>query len=209
MTISNYNDTFLKRFLDITVSTAVAVVAAPVAIFFVLMIKFASGSPVLFLQKRVGKGGRVFKIIKFRTMVINADKIQGRYLTSNESDGPVFKITNDPRFTKIGKILSRTGLDELPQLVNVLRGEMSLVGPRPLPTGEAGRLTKSQKVRELVKPGITSTWVVEGSHNLTFAEWMRLDREYVENASFKGDVLILFRTVALVVRFVLNLVLSK
>jgi lipopolysaccharide/colanic/teichoic acid biosynthesis glycosyltransferase len=138
-------------------------------------------------------------------MISDAEKKQIKFKNLNEADGPVFKIRNDPRFTKFGEILSRTGLDELPQFINILKGEMSIVGPRPLPVNEAGKLTKKQKIRELVKPGITSSWVIEGSHKLSFKDWMRLDREYVKNASFAVDVSIIWNTVTLVARFLLKI----
>jgi lipopolysaccharide/colanic/teichoic acid biosynthesis glycosyltransferase len=135
-------------------------------------------------------------------MVPNASRIQSRLKNLNEADGPVFKIRNDPRFTRFGKILSRTGLDELPQMINVMKGEMSIVGPRPLPTDEANQLTAIQKVRELVKPGITSSWVIAGSHKLSFKEWMDLDRIYVEKASLTGDFSIILKTIFLVGCFI-------
>ena len=128
-------------------------------------------------------------------MIKNAEKLKNKYKRLNQADGPVFKIYDDPRFTKIGKILSKLGLDELPQLINVLKGEMSLVGPRPLPVDEAKKLTKEQKIREMVRPGITSTWVIEGSHRLSFKKWMQLDKEYVENATFLKDLKIIIKTV--------------
>ena len=165
----------------------------------------SSGRPVFFVQKRVGKDGGIFKIVKFRTMVVGASRLQARFARLNESDGPVFKIKDDPRFTKFGKILSKTGLDELPQFLNVIKGEMSIVGPRPLPVGEAKRLTKAQKTRQLIKPGITSSWVVRGSHELSFRRWMRLDAEYLETASLGLDLYIIYKTLALVARSILKL----
>jgi len=158
-----------------------------------------------FFFKSVGKNGKVFKIIKFRTMISGADKFQKKYKDLNESDGPVFKIRNDPRFTTFGKILSNTGLDELPQFINVLKGDMSIVGPRPLPVEEAGKLSITQKIRESINPGITSNWVVQGSHKMKFNEWMKLDCEYVRSASFFSDISIMLQTVLLIVHFILML----
>ncbi len=112
----------------------------------------------------------------------------------NEADGPVFKIRDDPRFTKIGKFLARIGLDELPQLINVIKGEMSLVGPRPLPVAEAIKLNQSQKIRELINPGITSSWAIKGTHSMKFNEWMRLDKQHILKASLLSDINILFKT---------------
>ncbi len=192
--INIYHISLIKRLFDIVFSLIGLVVFAPIICLLTMLIFVSSGAPVYFIQKRIGMNRNVFKIIKFRTMQRNANENQYKYRGLNEADGPVFKIYNDPRFTTIGKILSRFGLDELPQLVNVIKGDMSLVGPRPLPVNEANRLTKSQKVRELVKPGITSSWVIEGSHKLSFKEWMDLDRKYVENASFGKDIKIIIKT---------------
>ncbi|MBU0572383.1 sugar transferase [Patescibacteria group bacterium] len=159
-----------------------------------LLIKFEDGGPLFFKQERMGKGKKPFIMHKIRTMVVGAEKLKEKYLHLNEADGPVFKIRNDPRYTKIGKILTRTGLDELPQLVNVVRGEMALVGPRPLPWDEAIKVPKRYQKRFSVLPGITSSWVVKGSHKLGFDEWMNLDLEYVKKRSNFFDVQILFLT---------------
>ena len=140
--MSNYNNSLSKRTMDIVVSIIVLVITAPISLVISLIIKLTSNGNVLFFQKRTGKNGKVFKIMKFRTMIIGAERFQKKYKASNESDGPVFKIANDPRFTKFGKLLSRTGLDELPQFINVLKGEMSIVGPRPLPIEEFKKLSK-------------------------------------------------------------------
>jgi lipopolysaccharide/colanic/teichoic acid biosynthesis glycosyltransferase len=180
------------------------IVIVPLFLLITFVIYLTMGIPVFFSQKRVGKDGKVFKIIKFRTMVIGADKIQKNLYRLNQADGPVFKIYDDPRFTKFGKGLSRTGLDELPQIINILKGEMSIVGPRPLPIEEGRKLSKSQKIRELIKPGITSSWVVEGSHQLSFNRWMELDNEYVKEATLSKDFSITAKTVGLIVKFVLK-----
>ena len=145
----------------------------------------------------------------FRTMYVGAERDQEKYRHLNEADGPVFKIKDDPRFVGIGKFLARTGLDELPQLINVIKGEMSLVGPRPLPVNEAKKLTSAQKVRELIKPGMTSSWVVKGAHSLTFRKWMKLDRIYVENASFLTDLSILLKTGEIVLKQIPKQVIKK
>lgn len=191
--------------MDIVVSIVILVITAPISLFISLIIKLTSDGSVLFFQKRSGKNGKVFKIIKFRTMISGADKFQKKYKDLNESDGPVFKIRNDPRFTTFGKILSNTGLDELPQFINVLKGDMSIVGPRPLPVEEAGKLSITQKIRESINPGITSNWVVQGSHKMKFNEWMKLDCEYVRSASFFSDISIMLQTVLLIVHFILML----
>lgn len=195
-----YHSSLLKRVLDLVISILGLVILSPLVFLIALAIKVKSKGPVFFIHKRAGKGGKPFKIIMFRTMYQGADRDQKKFAHLNEAAGPVFKIRNDPRFVGIGKSLAKTGFDELPQLINVIRGEMSLVGPRPLPVNEAGKLTKSQKVRELIKPGMTSSWVVSGSHNLSFREWMELDRKYVKNASLKKDIKILVSTLVMSLR---------
>lgn len=199
-----YHNSLQKSFLDVTLSFLGLVLLSPLFVFIAVLIKLTSRGPAFFKQKRIGKEGCVFTLIKFRTMRMGGEKEQKNLRHLNEVDGPVFKIYNDPRYTKFGKILARTGLDELPQLINVLKGEMSLVGPRPLPVYEAKKLTKEEKIRELVKPGITSSWVTSGAHNLKFREWMKLDKEYVENASLSKDLSILFKTVSMVFSLVLR-----
>ena len=168
------------------------------------MIKLASAGSVFFKQPRTGKAGKTFEIVMFRTMYPGAHQDQEKFVKQNEADGPVFKIRNDPRFVGVGKQLARSGLDELPQLINVIKGDMSLVGPRPLPINEAKKLTNDQRIRELVKPGMTSSWVSEGAHNLSFAKWMKLDRIYVENASLAIDITILTRTILLVFKLLFS-----
>ena len=156
---------------------------------------------LIFTQKRVGLNGRLFTIYKFRTMYPGADEDKSKYLHLNETDGPVFKILDDPRFTKIGKWLAKTGLDELPQFVNVVKGEMTLVGPRPLPINEEAKIPDQWRwKRRTVKPGITSSWVVAGGHNLRFREWMKLDMKDIKRKSFFYDFVILVKTLGIVAR---------
>lgn len=198
----SYHDSLSKRLFDMCLSFIALIIFSPLFIIVAFLIKLASKGPVFFIQKRVGKNGKVFKMIMFRTMKVGAERLQGRYFHLNEADGPVFKIRNDPRFVGIGRFLARTGLDETPQLINVIRGEMSLVGPRPLPIKEAKKLTQTQKVRELIKPGITSSWVVEGSHLMKFKKWMQLDKEHVLKAYFLKDLTILFKTTIIIINSV-------
>ncbi len=169
-----------------------------------LLVRIEDGGPLFFKQERMGKDKKPFIMYKTRTMVVGAEKLKKKYLHLNEAGGPVFKIRNDPRYTKIGKILTRTGLDELPQLVNVVKGEMALVGPRPLPWDEAIKVPKKYQKRFSVLPGITSSWVVKGSHELSFDEWMRLDLRYVKNKSFWQDIGISLLTSALILKSVLK-----
>jgi lipopolysaccharide/colanic/teichoic acid biosynthesis glycosyltransferase len=133
-------------------------------------------------------------------MYDGADKVQKKYRSLNEADGPVFKIQNDPRFTKFGKLLARTGLDELPQLINIIKGEMSFVGPRPLPIQEANKIPKKYQNRFSLLPGITSLWVAKGSHRLTFHEWMRLDIDYKNNKNLITDIFIVLHTVKIILK---------
>lgn len=166
-----------------------------------LLIKIEDSGPLFFKQERMGKGKKPFVMYKIRTMVVGAEKLKKKYLHLNETDGPVFKIRNDPRYTKIGKILTRTGLDELPQLINVVKGEMALVGPRPLPGNEAIKIPKKYQKRFSVLPGITSLWVVKGSHKLSFDEWMKLDLEYAKKRNIFFDVQTLFLTGWLIIKW--------
>ncbi len=200
MKLNKYHNSYTKRAIDLFIATLGILISLPITIFFSILIRLNCGSPVFFTQNRTGKEGKKFRILKFRTMKVGAEKMQTRYKRVNEASGPVFKIYNDPRFTKIGKVLAHTGLDELPQFINILKGDMSIVGPRPLPTSEARRIPKKYKLRELVRPGITSPWVVQGSHVLTFEKWMNLDREYVQNATFRDDCNIIWGTAKLVVK---------
>jgi len=167
-----------------------------------LLISLTSPGPVLFRQQRSGLNGRPFTMYKFRTMVSNAEQPKDELAALNEMSGPVFKVSKDPRITKVGKLLRRFSIDELPQLVNVLRGEMSLVGPRPLPVDEVKRFDDLAHRRRLsVKPGLTCLWQVSGRNDLRdFREWVRLDLEYIDHWSFWMDLKILCRTVPAVLR---------
>lgn len=159
----------------------------------------------LFTQTRIGKNGIRFKIYKFRTMYPGAHKDQDKYRRLNEADGPVFKIRDDPRYTKIGRWLAKTGLDELPQIINVLKGEMALVGPRPLPPGEEKHIpAKWRFKRRSVKPGLTSSWVVNGSHRLTFKKWMELDMKDIDRKSLYNDTVIAAKTALMVAKNILK-----
>jgi lipopolysaccharide/colanic/teichoic acid biosynthesis glycosyltransferase len=181
------------------------VVLWPFLVIIGILIWLFSGWPVLYFQKRLGLGGREFWIIKFRTMRRDADKTKKRVEYLNEADGPVFKIRNDPRLTGIGKFLSHSGLDELPQLINVVRGEMEIVGPRPLPVEESRKISeKYLSVRESVKPGIVSLWVLGGYHKISFEAWMKSDVEYVKNKSYWGDLAMVIRGVGLLLRLVIG-----
>jgi lipopolysaccharide/colanic/teichoic acid biosynthesis glycosyltransferase len=161
-----------------------------------LLIKLNSKGPVIFKQARVGLRGRQFYIYKFRTMVVNAEALRKKLEAQNEMDGPVFKIKNDPRITPIGRILRKTGMDELPQLFNVLFGEMSLIGPRPPLKSETNQYKSWQLRRLSVKPGITCSWqIIPDRNNVEFENWMKLDLAYIDNWSTKLDIMLLFKTI--------------
>lgn len=183
-----------KRALDIVGSLVGLTLAAPFLFFSAVLIKLTSRGPVLFCQQRTGYLGQPFEIFKLRTMIVNAAELKAKLLEKNERDGPAFKMRCDPRITVIGKLLRSTGLDELPQLVNVLRGEMSLVGPRPLPTEEADQCLGWQKRRQEVKPGLTCFWQLAKSRHIPFADWMRLDLKYAKTCSLNLDIKLIAKT---------------
>ena len=165
-----------------------------------LLIRVSSRGPIIFRQERSGFHGRAFRMYKFRTMVTDAEQRRSEVLHLNEMAGPVFKATNDPRLTRLGRLLRRFSLDELPQLVNVLRGEMSLVGPRPLPVYEASRIKGAQRRRLAMRPGMTGLWQTSGRSTVDFDEWMRMDLEYVDRWSLALDARILMATLPVVLR---------
>jgi exopolysaccharide biosynthesis polyprenyl glycosylphosphotransferase len=188
----------VKQLMDFFGALALLVVVAPLVMLPVaVLIKLFSPGPVLFRQQRSGLNGAPFTLYKFRTMVTNAEQFKHELEVMNEMSGPVFKVTKDPRITPLGKILRRYSLDELPQLFNVLRNEMSLVGPRPLPVDEVRRFNDLSHRRRLsVKPGLTCLWQVQGRNQISdFRDWVRLDLEYIDNWSLWLDIKILFRTI--------------
>lgn len=169
-----------------------------------MLIVVSSGLPVLFLQKRIGENGKPFVMYKFRTMKAGAEKKQGSLRRHNEADGPVFKLRNDPRYTAIGKTLAHTGLDEIPQLYNVLRGDMALFGPRPLPPAEAAKLKPWQKKRHDIKPGIISPAILTGTYHQDFDAWMKSDIAYIKEKRFLYDVQLAFRTIKFLARLLVD-----
>lgn len=186
----------LKRGLDVGLSMLVLLIASPVLILAALAVAFDSPGPILFRQERVGLNGRRFTMYKFRSMVQNAGSLLGELREQNEMSGPVFKMSRDPRITKVGNFLRRTSIDELPQLFNVIRGEMSLVGPRPPLPSEVDLYQSEQRRRLSVKPGITGLWQVSGRNEVSdFSEWVHLDLEYIDRWSLALDLRILAQTV--------------
>jgi exopolysaccharide biosynthesis polyprenyl glycosylphosphotransferase len=190
----------LKRPFDLLGSTFVLVLLSPMYLIIALLIKFTSPGPILFRQQRSGLNGRPFTIYKFRTMTADAEDRKKELADRNEMKGPVFKVTNDPRVTPIGRFLRKYSIDEFPQFFNVFRGEMSLVGPRPLPVDEVKRFDDFSHRRRLsVKPGLTCLWQVSGRNNVVdFKDWVRLDLEYIDNWSLWLDLKIIWRTVPVV-----------
>lgn len=185
----------VKKITDIFGALLTIIVLSPVLIFILIMIKLSSPGPVIYKQPRVGLRGRQFELYKFRTMIANADELKKELEDMNEADGPAFKIKDDPRVTKIGKILRRTGLDELPQLFNVLKGEMSLIGPRPPLPEETTRYERWQLRRLSIKPGLSCFWQVKPDRNsIKFEKWMEMDLAYIDNWSLRLDFMILLKT---------------
>ncbi len=187
---------FLKRAVDIVFSIYLLILVSPLIIIISLLIKLTDGGPVLYVTRRVGKWGKEFDFLKFRSMVLYADEKKKDLLKNNIfSDDVKFKIINDPRTTWVGKIIRKTSLDELPQLWNVLRGEMSLVGPRPPLPEEVSYYTLLARRRLDVKPGLTCIWQVSGRSEIPFKEQIKLDLEYIESQSFLLDLKILLKTI--------------
>lgn len=193
-----------KRIMDIVFSTALLLVVAPLMVLAAILIKLTSPGPVLFVQKRIGLNKRTFNIFKFRTMVVDAERKLAQLERFNEVSGPVFKIKCDPRITRVGRFLRKTSIDELPQLFNVLKGDMSLVGPRPLQLRDYELLTLGgpdwQRCRFSVRPGITCLWQVNGRSSIPFDKWMELDQQYVSKWSFWMDLQILAKTIPAVLK---------
>ena len=184
-----------KRVFDVGVSFLVLVVLSPVFLALSAAIKFDSPGPVFFKQKRVGLQGRTFGILKFRSMYIDAEARLESLRAHNEMSGPVFKMKNDPRITRVGRFIRKTSLDEFPQFLNVLRGEMSVVGPRPPLPSEVRQYKRWQRRRLSVKPGITCLWQISGRNNIDFDRWMELDLEYIDQWSLWNDIQICLKTI--------------
>jgi exopolysaccharide biosynthesis polyprenyl glycosylphosphotransferase len=185
-----------KSISDFAISAVLLFMLSPLFLTIAIIIKLTSKGPVVFKQKRVGLHGRQFYIYKFRTMVQNAEELKAKLMAQNESDGPTFKIKKDPRITAIGSFLRKTSIDELPQLYNVLKGEMSLIGPRPPLQSEVAEYEDWQLRRLSVKPGITCTWqIIPNRNDVVFEKWMKLDMEYIDKWSLKSDWQLFFKTI--------------
>lgn len=190
---------FIKRSFDLVASAAALAVLSPLLAVVALLVKATSPGPVFFRQERVGLNGRRFTCVKYRTMVADADRLKEDLEHLNEADGPVFKIRSDPRITPLGRILRKFSLDELPQLYNVLRGDMSLVGPRPPIPSEVEKYERWQRRRLSMRPGITCLWQISGRSDLDFETWMKLDLHYIDHWSLAMDFVILLKTIPAVI----------
>ena len=190
----------IKRFFDICLSTAALVVLSPLLLVIAILIYLEDKGPVIYSQTRIGKDGRAFKLYKFRSMCVDADERLRDLQKLNERDGPVFKIRDDPRVTKIGKFIRKTCIDELPQLVNIIKGDMSIVGPRPPLPNEVEQYNSYQKQRLLVVPGLTCYWQIQKGEETTFDEWVELDLKYIKERSILLD----FRLILLTFKVILS-----
>lgn len=191
---------FVKRAMDLIGATLGLVLASPIMLITAIAVKRCDGGPAIFAQERVGKNGVHFKMYKFRSMYVDAEERLAELQKYNQVDGPAFKMENDPRVTPVGSFIRKTSIDVLPQLWNVLKGEMSIVGPRPPLPREVAQYTDWDWGRLAVKPGLTCYWQVSGRSDVGFADWMRLDLKYVEEQGFLTDMKILFKTVGVVLR---------
>lgn len=186
---------FFKRLIDLFGSVIGLIVLSPIFLVVSLLIKFESKGPIIFSQDRIGKDGKVFKMYKFRSMVVNAEELKEKLKEQNEMSGPMFKMKEDPRVTKIGKFIRKTSIDELPQFINILRGDMSLVGPRPSLPKEVEQFEDWMMERLEVKPGLTCYWQISGRNNIDFEDWMKLDIKYVRARNTFTDLKLILKTV--------------
>jgi exopolysaccharide biosynthesis polyprenyl glycosylphosphotransferase len=190
-----------KQLLDIFISSLLLIMLAPIFLIVAILIKLDSTGPVFFVQERVGLNKRRFRMYKFRTMAGDAEKRQSDLESLNEAEGPVFKIKNDPRVTRLGRFLRKASIDELPQFLNVLKGDMSLVGPRPLPIRDYQGFDQDWVRRRFsVRPGITCLWQINGRSSVSFQEWMELDLHYIDHWSFWLDVKVIAKTIPAVLK---------
>jgi len=196
--------TLYLHFLERLLALFLLIFLSPLFVILYILVKFISQGPFLFKQLRAGKNKKPFWIYKIRTMVENAEDLKEKIKHLNQADGPVFKVYDDPRFTKIGRFLAKIGIDELPQLINIVKGQMSFVGPRPLPLDEAKKIPKKYEKRFLVLPGIFSSWVAYGAFHNDFKKWMELDLKDVENKSFWYDLKIVIKSFGFVLKLIIR-----
>ena len=184
-----------KRIIDIIGAGLGLILLSPIIAIVACAVKVTSKGPIFFSQKRVGKNGELFEMYKFRSMVVNAEELKENLEDQNEMSGPMFKIKDDPRVTKVGKFIRKTSIDELPQLWNILKGDMSLVGPRPSLPKEVEQFDNWMFKRLTVRPGLTCYWQVSGRNNIDFEDWMKLDVKYVEERNIWIDIKLIFKTI--------------
>lgn len=189
----------IKRLADVVLSLIAIIILSPFFLLTALAIRLESKGKVIYAQKRTGKNGKEFMMYKFRSMYQDAEILRHELLDQNEMDDPVFKIANDPRITKFGRFIRKTSIDELPQLFNIIRGEMSIVGPRPLAVYETKEFNEYENLRHLVKPGLTCFWQISGRNDISFEQWIALDIEYLFKMSLWTDINIISRTMAVVI----------
>jgi exopolysaccharide biosynthesis polyprenyl glycosylphosphotransferase len=187
-----------KRLFDIIASFSALVLLSPLLLIVAASIRLTSRGPIFFRQPRVGRHGRPFRMLKFRSMVVNAEELKASLMAQNEQAGPVFKMRRDPRITRVGRFIRKFSIDELPQLLNILRGEMSIVGPRPPVPSEVARYEAWQRRRLSVRPGLTCVWQVSGRNEISFEEWMYLDMQYIDHWSLAQDFQLILKTVPVV-----------
>jgi exopolysaccharide biosynthesis polyprenyl glycosylphosphotransferase len=189
--------TLVKRIIDFFGALFGVVLFSPIMIIIAVAIKIDSEGPIIFSQERVGQNGKIFKMYKFRSMVANAESLLDKLKDKNEMSGPMFKIKDDPRITKVGKFIRKTSIDELPQFFNVLFGNMSLVGPRPNLPKEVEKFTAYQKQKLYIKPGLTCYWQVMGRNNIDFEDWIKLDIKYMRERNVWIDLKLIYKTIFL------------
>lgn len=189
-----YAYVFIKRCMDLILSLIGIVILIPVFIITAIAIKVESKGKVIFVQERVGYKGKKFKMYKFRSMVSDAEELKSKLLDKNEMSGPMFKMREDPRVTKVGKFIRKTSIDELPQIINVIKGEMSLVGPRPSLPSEVENFEEWMLERLSVKPGLTCYWQISGRNDIDFEDWMKLDIRYVRERNLLVDIKLVLKT---------------
>ena len=190
----------IKRFFDMSLSLIMIILLSVPMLITALVVKLTSKGPIIFRQARVGQGGRYFYCLKFRSMCIDAEEQKEQLMHLNEASGPVFKIKKDPRITPVGSFIRKFSIDELPQLFNILRGDMSIVGPRPPIPNEVAEYGEFERQRLSVRPGLTCLWQIGGRSNVSFERWVELDVEYIQSMSFKNDVLIVLKTIPVVLK---------
>jgi len=183
-----------KRVIDVVGSTIGLILLSPAFLITAIAIKVDTKGPIFYFQDRVGKNGKLFRMYKFRSMIVNAEALLENLRDQNEMSGPMFKINDDPRITRLGHFIRKTSIDELPQIYNVLRGEMSLVGPRPNLPDEVAKFTQYQKKKLMVKPGLTCYWQVMGRSNVGFEGWMSMDIKYIEDRNTVVDLVLILKT---------------